>query len=92
MLSGSVRTFVRLSLVFAVGFIGFSAFPDHIKAQGTSLPEVDKDNVEYVYDDLGRLIEVVYAGERKAYRYTYDDAGNRLAPGDTHIPKPFLFT
>jgi YD repeat-containing protein len=35
-------------------------------------------SVSYVYDDLGRLVEVVY-DDGTTITYTYDDAGNREA-------------
>lgn len=35
-------------------------------------------SVSYVYDDLGRLVEVVY-DDGTTIHYTYDDAGNREA-------------
>lgn len=35
-------------------------------------------SVSYVYDDLGRLVEVVY-DDGTTIQYTYDAAGNREA-------------
>jgi YD repeat-containing protein len=35
-------------------------------------------SVSYVYDDLGRLVEVVY-DDGTIIQYTYDAAGNREA-------------
>ena len=37
----------------------------------------DKDGVAYEYDDLGRLVRVVYRRDGRRISYTYDAAGNR---------------
>ncbi len=43
------------------------------------------ESVNYVYDDLNRLVRVEY-GSGKVIEYSYDEVGNRLQMGDISAP------
>lgn len=71
-----MRTFIRmlaicvhksLTITCFLVLAGYSALA---VAQNTS-------DIQYVYDDLGRLHKVRYLKSGKQYTYTYDKAGNR---------------
>ena len=69
----AVRAVARyLAVISCVFFIAFNTISASF-AQNAA----QEDAVSYQYDDLGRLVGVVYAKDGRSIKYTYDDAGNR---------------
>jgi YD repeat-containing protein len=55
-----------------------------------SVADTNSPTIQYVYDELGRVIQITYADGRKS-TYEYDEAGNRRAVSHSNDTLPYVY-